>query len=110
MYKTAYTVHFVCNDFDVVKLSRKLERQYKNKNHVKNKRIYIRNYKIVESRPVYCITVNDDEHLFLAGRSLIPTHNCSEKNTIIKVRNKKTGEIIEMTFEEFHNKIKQKEA
>lgn len=28
---------------------------------------------------------------------------CSEKNTIIRIRNKKTGEIIEMTLEEFHN-------
>lgn len=107
-YKTAYTVHFVCNDFDIVKLPRKLERQYLNKNHVKNKRLYIKNYREVESRPVYCITVDDDDHLFLAGRSLIPTHNCSEKNTLIKVRNKRTGEVKEMTMQEFHELAKRK--
>lgn len=107
-YKTAYTLHFVCNDFDVVRLPRKLERQYKNKNHIKNKRIYIKSYKIVETRPVYCLSIDDNEHLFLAGRSLVPTHNCSEKETLIKVRNKKTGEILEMTFEEFHQLCKKK--
>lgn len=29
----------------------------------------------VESRPVRCITVDSPRHLFLAGRSMVPTHN-----------------------------------
>lgn len=36
---------------------------------------------------------------------------CVERSTNIKIRNKKTGEILEMTFEEFHQLAKkQKEA
>lgn len=35
----------------------------------------------------------------LLGRQL---GKCLEKDSIIKVRNKKTGEVIEMTIEEFH--------
>lgn len=30
---------------------------------------------LVESRPVRCISVSSDSHLFLAGSALIPTHN-----------------------------------
>lgn len=109
-YKTAYTVHFICNDFDVVKLPRKLERQYNNLNHSKNKKFFIKKYKKVESRPVYCITVDSEDHLFLIGKSLIPTHNCTEKNTMIKIRNRKTGEIIELTVEEFYELSKNKKS
>ncbi len=31
---------------------------------------------------------------------------CSDKDTIIKIRNKKTGEVLEMTFEEFYKLTK----
>ena len=30
----------------------------------------------VESVPVRCIAVSDPDHLFLAGESMVPTHNC----------------------------------
>ncbi len=30
---------------------------------------------VVESVPVRCVQVDNDEHLYLAGRSMIPTHN-----------------------------------
>ena len=36
---------------------------------------YIKNIKLVESRPVRCITVDSKDNLFLCGKSLIPTHN-----------------------------------
>lgn len=38
-------------------------------------RRWIRAVKPVESVPVRCITVDSDNHLFLAGRGMIPTHN-----------------------------------
>lgn len=56
----------------------------------------------VDSVPVYCIEVNSPTHLFLVGRSYIPTHNCVSGDTTIKVRNKNTGEIKEVTIKDFH--------
>lgn len=37
----------------------------------------------VASRPVKCIAVNSGSHLYLAGESLIPTHNSETLNNII---------------------------
>lgn len=49
-----------------------------------------------------------DENRFVVN--LLPRQmgKCSEKDTMIKVRNKKTGEIIETTIEEFQKLCKQK--
>lgn len=74
-HKDAYTLCFTVNDFDVFKLERKLERQRNNKNHPKNKRIYIRSISSTASVPVRCLQVNNESHLFLAGETLVPTHN-----------------------------------
>jgi len=74
-HKDAYTLCFTTSDFDVFKMPRKLERQRLNKNHPKNKRIYIRSITLVDSVPVRCLQVDNDDHLFLAGVTLIPTHN-----------------------------------
>lgn len=41
----------------------------------KNTRLYIKSIEPVESRPVRCLQVDNDNHLFLAGSTLIPTHN-----------------------------------
>ena len=38
-------------------------------------RVYIKNVKKVDSVPVQCLMVDDESHLFLAGETLIPTHN-----------------------------------
>ena len=40
-----------------------------------NKRIYIHRIEKVESVPVACIQVDSEDHLFLCGRTFIPTHN-----------------------------------
>ncbi|MCV7174924.1 LAGLIDADG family homing endonuclease [Mycolicibacterium sphagni] len=45
--------------------------------------ISIRNITAVPSRPVRCITVDSDDSLFLAGRDLIPTHNCQWVDSIV---------------------------
>ncbi len=39
---------------------------------------YVVRVEPVESVPVRCITVNTPSHLYLAGRSFIPTHNCRD--------------------------------
>ena len=36
---------------------------------------YITAIRPIESVPVRCVEVNNDEHMYLAGRSMIPTHN-----------------------------------
>lgn len=84
--KTFYTISFVCNDYDVVRIPNKLERQYKNKSDKKNKRIYIQKIEKIESVPCQCIQVDNDDHLFLVGNTLIPTHNCVVYNTEIDVQ------------------------
>jgi len=47
---------------------------HKETNYI-HKAKYIVDIVPVESVPVKCITVDNESHLFLAGRSLIPTHN-----------------------------------
>lgn len=48
-------------------------------------RVYIWNVKRINSVPVQCLTVDDDSHLFLAGYTLIPTHNSvAAVNELIK--------------------------
>ncbi len=61
---------------DVFKLSRKLKQQQtKRKNHVKNKRIYIKSIELVDSVTTQCIQVDNQDKLFLVGQSMIPSHN-----------------------------------
>lgn len=38
-------------------------------------KIYINNIEKIESIPVKCIQVDNEDHIYLAGKSLIPTHN-----------------------------------
>lgn len=41
----------------------------------KDSKIYIKKIEEIESVPVKCIQVDNTDHLYLAGKSLIPTHN-----------------------------------
>lgn len=70
-----YTVIFTTQKYEVFKLTRKLERQKKNKLHPKTGRLYIKSIIPVDSVPVRCLTVDNDDHMFLCGNTLIPTHN-----------------------------------
>lgn len=74
-HKDAFSLCFSTLDFNVFSLDRKLKRQYKCKEHAKNKRLYITSIKPVKSVPVRCLQVNNDDHLFVCGSSLVPTHN-----------------------------------
>lgn len=77
--KLVAEVSFMCySDTPVFKLKRKLGRL---KDKGTNTRVTeslerkIVDVSLVESRPVRCISVSSDSHLFLAGSALIPTHN-----------------------------------
>lgn len=60
---------------EVCSLARKKDRLSRIKNHPKNTRIYIEEIVEAESLPVRCLQVDNDDHLFLCGETLIPTHN-----------------------------------
>jgi len=74
-HKDNFNITFVADDYDVFKLERKLKRQNQKLNHPKNKRLYIRSITEIESEPVKCIQVDNEDHMFLCGETLIPTHN-----------------------------------
>lgn len=74
-HKDAYTVCFAEKTIPVFALSRKRDRQKLLKDHPKNKRIYIKSINPVNSVPVRCLQVDNTDHMFLCGNTLIPTHN-----------------------------------
>jgi hypothetical protein len=70
-----YTVRFASKE-KVFNLPRKLELiNFNGKGRPQNKRHYIQKIEKVDSVPVACIQVDSDDHLFLCGRTFIPTHN-----------------------------------
>jgi hypothetical protein len=70
-----YTVRFASKE-KVFNLPRKLELiNFGGKGRPQNKRHYIQKIEKVDSVPVACIQVDSDDHLFLCGRTFIPTHN-----------------------------------
>jgi hypothetical protein len=72
---TYYTVSFTTTE-TVFNLPRKINQAATDKNTRKNEeRHYIHSIEKVDSVPVACIQVDDSEHLFLCGKSFIPTHN-----------------------------------
>ncbi|MEH1012665.1 replicative DNA helicase [Micromonospora sp. CPCC 206060] len=74
---TAYTLNFSAVD-EVFRLERKraahrLRRRATSRARTGSR--YIVDVRPVPSVPVRCVTVDNDDHLYLAGRSMIPTHN-----------------------------------
>ncbi|GIH29563.1 hypothetical protein Aph01nite_78730 [Acrocarpospora phusangensis] len=68
-----YVITFAPDD-KVFRLSRKAARQSVREHSGTGLR-YITDVRRVESRPVRCVEVDNADHLYLAGRSWIPTHN-----------------------------------
>ncbi|MFG2088733.1 MULTISPECIES: replicative DNA helicase [unclassified Spirillospora] len=68
-----YRINFTPTE-TVFRLSRKAARQRKNV-HPKARVRYIVDVRPVESVPVRCVQVDNADHMYLAGRSCIPTHN-----------------------------------
>ena len=73
--ETYWTLSFSTKKFYVFNLKRKRERQKELKNHPKNERLYIKSIVKVDSVPVRCIQVDNHNHMFLCGNTMIPTHN-----------------------------------
>jgi hypothetical protein len=69
-----YRIHF-STQYPVFRLRRKLERIQKCHGTRDLMYRYIVDAKEVPSVPVKCITVDSQSHLYLAGKSFIPTHN-----------------------------------
>jgi hypothetical protein len=61
--------------FNLFRLPRKLERQKKLQGSYQLQNVYIENITRTESVPVRCIQVDSPSHLFLCGKTCIPTHN-----------------------------------
>jgi hypothetical protein len=70
-----YTLRFSGTRHEVFSLERKLNRQDFCLNHPKNHRHYIKQISKTNSVPVRCIQVDNEDHLFLCGKTMIPTHN-----------------------------------
>ncbi|QLQ09360.1 MAG: replicative DNA helicase [Nocardioidaceae bacterium] len=72
----AYTLTFSTVD-DVFRLERKaiLHKETAPQSTVRIGRRYITRVEPVRSVPVRCVQVDNADHLYLAGRSMIPTHN-----------------------------------
>ena len=70
-------------EMSVFRLPRKLKRL---QGHTtQSDRIFIKNIKEVNSIPVKCITVDNESHLYLAGRLFVPTHNSVQKHHVEKL-------------------------
>lgn len=79
-HKLSYNIGFTAyrSEHPIFKLTRKLEKM-KNAPHpsrkYSTKKRSIRKIEEVDSVPVKCISVDNQDHLYLAGRGMIPTHN-----------------------------------
>ncbi|HCI79830.1 MAG TPA: hypothetical protein DHW02_09075, partial [Ktedonobacter sp.] len=72
-----WTLSFTTNE-QVFRLKRKQvmhEERLRNYSSERNRFRYVIAVREVASRPVRCIQVDAESHLYLAGRSMIPTHN-----------------------------------
>jgi replicative DNA helicase len=72
-----YRVSFTPTRLPVFRLARKLERQRRIRPKARVRQRFIRSITPVASVPVRCIQVDSPNHLYLAGRACIPTHNTS---------------------------------
>jgi replicative DNA helicase len=74
---TVYTLNFTTGD-EVFRLERKRLIHKERRRSLTTARIgsrFIVDVRPIPSVPVRCVQVDNDDHLYLAGRSMIPTHN-----------------------------------
>jgi hypothetical protein len=93
---TCYRIKFVAPD-PVFRLPRKGDRQRSVSPTSTSRRRYIVDVRPVASVPVRCIAVDSESHLFLAGRSCIPTHNSA--SNILAVLNRLAAGIFPILFD-----------
>ncbi|MFI6534537.1 replicative DNA helicase [Nonomuraea sp. NPDC050547] len=70
---TCYMIDFTTAE-RVFRLSRKADRQVETE-HATTRVRYIVDVRPIASRPVRCVEVDNADHMYLAGRACIPTHN-----------------------------------
>jgi replicative DNA helicase len=90
---TAYVLTFTTSD-DVFRLTRKraVHQQCRpERSGPKTKRRYIRAVRPVPSQPVRCVQVDSPDHLYLASRSMIPTHNSTLALDLARAASVKAG-------------------
>ena len=84
--KKAYCFNFMTySELPIFRLERKLNRMlsvYGNVRYTETLRRRIIDVKRVESVPVRCIQVDSKDHLYLAGETMIPTHNSEAINNV----------------------------
>ena len=73
--KDSFVFSFASPDFAVFSLQRKIDIQFAGKSSTPCGGRRIVNVERVDSVPTRCILVDHPRHLFLAGRSMFPTHN-----------------------------------
>ncbi|MGH4025468.1 MAG: replicative DNA helicase [Pseudonocardiaceae bacterium] len=73
---TAWAVTFSTED-DIFRLERKriMHKELRRYSPARTAHRYIVNVRPVPSEPVRCVQVNNSDHLYLAGESMVPTHN-----------------------------------
>ena len=73
---TCHILTFSTTD-DVFRLQRKatLHKELRPRSAARIGRRYVVDVRPIQSVPVRCVQVDNDDHLYLAGRSMIPTHN-----------------------------------
>ncbi|NAZ76428.1 replicative DNA helicase [Kineococcus sp. T13] len=73
---TAYTITFSTDD-DVFRLERKriAHKDRRQRRFTRRDSRFITEVRRIDPVPVRCVEVSNDDHLYLAGRSMIPTHN-----------------------------------
>jgi replicative DNA helicase len=72
-----YRVQFKPADFPVARIPRKAGRQHVCREPAPNRERHVVAIREVSSVPVRCIQVDSPNHLYLAGRACVPTHNTS---------------------------------
>ncbi|MEV0294353.1 replicative DNA helicase [Nocardia sp. NPDC050710] len=73
----AYTVTFATDDevFGLYRKSLLHKERRASRSTVRSNSRYIADVRRVDSVPVRCVEVDNADHLYLAGRSMVPTHN-----------------------------------
>lgn len=74
----AWTLMFAAGDQPVFELARKADKMTTSRDgrsSIRTRIRFITDVRSIKSVPVRCVEVNNDEHMYLAGRSMIPTHN-----------------------------------
>ncbi|QKW10950.1 replicative DNA helicase [Streptomyces sp. NA04227] len=75
---TAYNLNFTPSDSDVVFGLERKQRVHEERRRKATPRLtqrYIEQVELIESVPVRCVQVDNDDHMYLATRSMVPTHN-----------------------------------